>query len=96
MTFQYHPEAAKELTSSIEYYEDKSEGLGEEFLDEVEAAISLILSHPETGTIITKEDHRILLNRFPYGLIYDVSNKMITINAVMHLSRRPEYWKSRK
>ncbi|MEX0608058.1 MAG: hypothetical protein WEA79_05440 [Balneolaceae bacterium] len=29
MTFQYHPEAAKELTSSIEYYEKKSEGLDE-------------------------------------------------------------------
>ncbi|MEX0779096.1 MAG: hypothetical protein WD491_00080 [Balneolales bacterium] len=43
MTFQYHPEAAKELTSSIEYYE----GLGEEFLDEVEAAISLILLSSE-------------------------------------------------
>ncbi|MDZ7756502.1 type II toxin-antitoxin system RelE/ParE family toxin [Rhodohalobacter sp.] len=67
MNFQYHPEAAKELTSSIEYYEDKSEGLGEEFLDEVEAAISLILSHPKTGTLITKEDRRILLNRFRFA-----------------------------
>jgi hypothetical protein len=54
VTFQYHPEAAKELTGSIEYYEDKAEGLGEEFLDEVEAAISLILSHPKTGSLITK------------------------------------------
>lgn len=96
MTFQYHPKAAKELTSSIEYYEDKSKGLGEEFLDEVEAAISLILTHPKTGSLITKEDRRILLSRFPYGLIYDVSNEIITINAVMHLSRRPKYWKSRK
>ena len=67
MTFQYHPEAAKELTSSIEYYEDKSEGLGEEFLDDVEAAISLLLSHPKTGTLITKEDRRILLNRFRFA-----------------------------
>jgi len=65
VTFQYHPEAAKELTSSIEYYEDKSEGLGEEFLDEVEAAISLLLSHPKTGTLITKEDRRILLKQIP-------------------------------
>ena len=65
MTFQYHPEAAKELTSSIEYYEDKSEGLSEEFLDEVEAAISLLLSHPKTGTLITKEDRRILLKQIP-------------------------------
>jgi len=67
VTFQYHPEAAKELTSSIEYYEDKSEGLGEEFLDDVEAAISLLLSHPKTGTLITKEDRRILLNRFRFA-----------------------------
>jgi hypothetical protein len=67
VTFQYHPEAAKELTSSIEYYEDKSEGLGEEFLDEVEAAISLIFSHPNTVSLITKDDRRILLNRFPFA-----------------------------
>ena len=96
MNFRYHPEAAKELISSIEYYDDMSEGLGEEFLNEVEAAISLLLSHPKTGTLITKEDRRILLNRFPYGLIYDVSDEIITINAVMHLSRRPGYWKLRK
>jgi hypothetical protein len=67
VTFQYHPEAAKELTSSIEYYEDKSEGLGEEFLDEVEAAISLIFSHPNTVSLITKDDRRILLNRFRFA-----------------------------
>lgn len=36
MTFQYHPEVAKELTTSIQYYEDKSVGLGAEFLDEIE------------------------------------------------------------
>lgn len=36
MRFQYHPDAAKELTSSIEYYEEKSVGLGAEFLDEIE------------------------------------------------------------
>ncbi len=40
MIFQYHPEAARELTSSIEYYEEKSEGLGADFLDEIEEAIA--------------------------------------------------------
>ncbi len=46
MTFQYHPEAAKELTCSIQYYEEKSVGLGVEFLDEIEKAIAQALAHP--------------------------------------------------
>jgi len=50
MTFQYHPNAANELTSSIEYYEDKSEGLGAEFLDEIEEAIAQALAHPLSGS----------------------------------------------
>ncbi len=66
MTFQYHPEAAKELTSSIQYYEDKSIGLGAEFLDEVEEAIAQAIAHPQSGSLLTKHDRRILLDRFPY------------------------------
>jgi len=94
--FQYHPEAAQELTHSIEYYEEKSEGLGAEFLDEVEEAIAQVLVHPDSGTLLTQSDRRVLLDRFPYGIIYEVSENLITINAVMHLSRNPDYWKSGK
>jgi len=54
MTFQYHPEAAKELTSSIQYYEEKSAGLGAEFLDEIEEAIAQALAHPKSGSLLTK------------------------------------------
>ena len=50
MTFQYHPNAANESISSIEYYEDKSEGLGAEFLDEIEEAIAQALAHPLSGS----------------------------------------------
>ncbi|MEX0771657.1 MAG: type II toxin-antitoxin system RelE/ParE family toxin [Balneolales bacterium] len=95
MTFQYHPEAAKELTSSIEYYEEKSEGLGAEFLDEIEYVIAQALAHPKSGTLLTKQDRRILLGRFPYEIIYEVSGNVISINAVKHLRRKPGYWKSR-
>lgn len=82
MTFQYHPEAARELTSSIEYYEEKSEGFGADFLDEIEEAIAQALAHPKSGSLLTKEDRRILLNRFPYEIIYEVSKSIVTINAV--------------
>ncbi|MDZ7714793.1 MAG: type II toxin-antitoxin system RelE/ParE family toxin [Balneolaceae bacterium] len=96
MTFQYHPEAAKELTSTIQYYEEKSVGLGADFLDEIEEAVAQALAHPNSGSLLTKQDHRILLDRFPYEIIYDVSESIITISAVKHLKRKPAYWKSRK
>jgi len=96
VTFQYHPEAAKELTSSIRYYEDKSAGPGAEFLDEIEEAIAQALAHPQSGSLLTKEDRRILLDRFPFEIIYDVSEHIITITAVKHMKRKPGYWESRK
>ena len=97
MRFQYHPEAARELTRSITYYEEKSEGLGAEFLDEVEQVIARILTYPDYGTVLTDTDNRrILLNRFPFGIIYEVSEDLLTIYAVMHQRRNPDYWKSRK
>jgi len=96
MKFQYHPEAARELTSSIDYYEEKSEGLGADFLDEIEEAIAKALAHPKSRPLLTDQDRRILLDRFPYEIIYEVTGNVILINAVKHLRRKPGYWKSRK
>lgn len=96
MTLQYHPEAAKELTSSIQYYEEKSIGLGAEFLDEIEEAIAQALAHPQSGSLLTKQDRRILLDKFSYEIIYEVSGDTVTVNAVKHMKRKPGYWKSRK
>lgn len=95
MRFQYHPEAARELTRSIEYYEKKSEGLGAEFLDEVEHAIARILAYPDYGTLLTNTNRRVLLNRFPFEIIYEISEELLTVIAVMHQRRHPDYWKSR-
>ena len=78
MTFQYHPNAANELTSSIEYYEDKSEGLGAEFLDEIEEAIPQALAHPQSGSLLTKQDRRIL-----FGALSLRVQKMIPMKLFM-------------
>lgn len=58
MRFRYHPEAEEELLHSIRYYESKAEGLGAEFLDEVEKTLALIQSFPDLGTLLTETDRR--------------------------------------
>ena len=38
---------------------------------------------------------RRLLRRFPYGILYKEEESQIVIVAVMHLQRRPGYWRNR-
>ena len=96
MKFSYHPEAEQELFHSINYYENKTAGLGNEFLLEVEKTIDLINSFPELGTPFANSERRMLLNRFPFEIIYSIQGKQIIIYAFMHLNRKPGYWRTRK
>jgi hypothetical protein len=45
---------------------------------------------------VARHARRILLDRFPYSVIYRASADEILIIAVAHLRRRPGYWRHRK
>lgn len=51
--------------------------------------------HPQAWTMVETNIHRILVRRFPYGLLYSIDKDDIYIIAVMHLNRIPDYWKNR-
>jgi plasmid stabilization system protein ParE len=89
------PPAEEEMIEAARYYESKSDGLGSEFLAEVERTIESIKAHPSAAAIIRSHIRRRLLNRFPFGLLYAIDDNHILILAVMHLRRRPGYWKAR-
>jgi hypothetical protein len=95
VTVDFHLEAEQELLQSVSYYEERAEGLGTKFLDEVLDTLILVKSFPGAGSFITDSDQRILLNKFPYGVIYSIKDDYIQIKALMHLRRKPDHWKSR-
>ena len=96
MRFIFHPEAEDEFLQSIEYFENSSPGLGEDFAGEVYHTIRNIVSHPHAWPAIESDIRRCLTHRFPYGVIYSIENKHIIILSVMHLHRHPDYWKNRR
>jgi hypothetical protein len=49
MTYSFLPEAEKELYEQAFYYNEQELGLGDEFLEEIEFAISQILATPFHG-----------------------------------------------
>ncbi|AUX43028.1 uncharacterized protein SOCE26_044680 [Sorangium cellulosum] len=59
------------------------------------AAVDRIAEAPEQGPELEPGVRRLTLQRFPYGLLYVVEPDRILVLAVMHLRRRPGYWRGR-
>lgn len=83
------------MVEAARFYEQRHTGLGLDFLAEVEHSIERMRVNPEAGTSLRSGFRRRLLRRFPYGLMYRVDPEEIVIVAVMHLRRRPDYWRNR-
>jgi len=96
MRYSFHPEAQNELNIAIDYYEEFQKGLGLDFANEVYNAIQRIINFPYAWQKIDKNLRRCLVNRFPYGIIYYKRDNEIVILAVMHLQKKPNYWRDRK
>jgi toxin ParE1/3/4 len=95
MKHRFHPAADQELIDASQFYESRLAGLGGEFLDELETSITSILENPHQFEVHTGEIRIAQTRRFPYGLLFTVEPDEILIVAVMHLHRRPGYWKRR-
>ena len=95
MKYSFHLEAKNELNEGVSYYEKCQPGLGLEFLKEVYATIQRILKYPRGWTSLSANTRRCLTNRFPYGIIYQILDEEIYIIGVMHLNRKPSYYKER-
>jgi toxin ParE1/3/4 len=60
--------AELELKEAMEFYEAARRGLGAEFLDEIEATVSLIEEYPLAWTALSPRTRRCRTSRFPFGL----------------------------
>ena len=96
MSFSFHPEAEKEFNKAIDYYEEIDPDLGYDFALEVYSTIKRSVEFPKAWAVFDNEIRRSLVGRFPYGVLYSEEQKGIFIIAVMHLHRKPDYWKHRK
>ena len=90
-----HPAARRELEEAFGFYEDQRQGLGQDFMAQIEDALSFISTYPEGSPLLRDPARRCLVLRFPYSIIYRIRRDRIRILAVSHQSRRPFYWLSR-
>lgn len=87
--------AELDLAEAKAYYDAQGLGLGDRFLDEVEAALARITAFPEAWRQLSENTRRCRLHRFPYGLIYCTKSGSLVIVAVAHLHSEPSQWLKR-
>ena len=87
--------AQKDIEKAIEYYNDKREGLGDEFWYEAKNKLEQIEQDPNLYQIIKDETRRANLKRFPFGIFYVVRNFIVNVFGVIHHSRSPKIWQKR-
>jgi plasmid stabilization system protein ParE len=90
--------ASAELEDAVRWYESRREGLGAEFFETVSTALSRIAENSSVGQAHSADGNtrRMLLERFPYQVVYRIRPHDLVIVAVAHLKRRPGYWKNRR
>jgi plasmid stabilization system protein ParE len=58
-------------------------------------AMRLLRDYPDAGPVIAPEVRTLLLDPFPYRLIYRVEAESVVIVAVTHTSQDPGTWRRR-
>ena len=88
--------ARREALAAAEYYDDEVEGLGDEFLAELERVLARVAEAPAAGSPMRAGRRRMFLRRFPYAVVYrELAPGRVRVIAVQHHRQRPEYWAAR-
>ncbi|MFS8083141.1 MAG: type II toxin-antitoxin system RelE/ParE family toxin [Ginsengibacter sp.] len=89
------PEAENEFINAYRWYEATRPGLGKEFRKTLSIKIESIRKNPKYSTFVFANVRSTRLQKFPFNIIYRITNLQVQIIAVFHHSRNPYEWKAR-
>jgi toxin ParE1/3/4 len=86
---RFFSEVEEDVVSSYAWYEEKSDGLGEDFLRMFYASTAAILRNPLLSPKVLGEFRRRLLQRFPFAIYFTVERDEIIVFGLFHCARDP-------
>ncbi|MGC3961493.1 MAG: type II toxin-antitoxin system RelE/ParE family toxin [Verrucomicrobiota bacterium] len=95
MNFLLHPEADAEFAEAVRYYSEVSPELGVRFYHEMERLLREVCAGPERFWKFAPPARRHISHDFPYAVVYLQKPDHLWIVAIMHMKRRPGYWRER-
>lgn len=93
---EYHPRVPTEVREAVQYYEEISQKLGDDFWNELTQALEYARQFPEHHHFDAGGHRRSNLKRFPYHFLFQEKEDRIRIIVVRHNRRDPKYGMRRK
>ena len=87
--------AQEERLEAVRFYRAANPEAARSFAGAVKHELALLKARPQLGTPYLEGTRRKVFPHFPYSLVYTLDDGLITIHAVAHHSRDPEYWLDR-
>jgi plasmid stabilization system protein ParE len=78
------------LADARDWYENRSDGLGEEFIRMAYAGFEELVEFPLKYEVVYGFCRRALMRRFPYSIYYHADVDRIVVYGVFHSSRDPQ------
>lgn len=84
-------EAHLDTVEAYNYYEEKSPGLGERFLDELIQRYTEISQHPEYYGFVDEQKiiRDVKLRHFPYLIVYEIKVDKVIVYSIFNGYRNP-------
>jgi plasmid stabilization system protein ParE len=92
---EIHPAAQEEAEAAARYYATQNTSAAFAFTEELDFAVLELERAPGSYPVHIHGTRRILLEHFPYAVVYQFDENRIVIVAVAHGKRRPGYWVER-
>ena len=91
------PDAQADMFEAGSWYDQQRTGLGTEFSEAAQLSIDSLANFPLRHTIHNQElgVRWLILRRFPYLVVYQVTGDEVIIIAVTHAARDESAWKER-
>ncbi len=87
---RFSSEAEKEIAEIFSWYSEKSADASFQFTDKVDDIMSTLAVNPFIFPSIHKDFRIILLDKFPYSIIYEITGNFVVILRIYHHSRNPK------
>ena len=88
--------AKREFDDAADRYDEQRQGLGEEFIVEIDQAVAKAAADPERFPIVFGDVRRAVARRFPYSVYFRVRRDSMVVLAVFHGRRNPSVWQRRE
>ena len=83
----FKEDTSDEIAEAYDWYENKKQGLGEQFLDSLENTLELLQKNPKYYSFIHQLKRKIVVKGFPYKIIYEIFSEEIFIYGLKHFKQ---------